>query len=246
MQQLIVALAVIALSACSGMDPDGGEARALLASTIAYHDPEGIWERSRHQLSVREQRENADGRETYLVIDNPTGRFQMLVSQDGNAMRATIDGSLCTASVNASTEFPQEVEDRYGLSCNGIAAWQRYYRFLFGLPMNLDEQGVRLSSEIGETVFEGTPVHVLTVTYNQQEGKDVWHLYIDRETNALIGCRFVYDVAQLEGEYIVFEGEVESNGVRLPRVRKWYNNEDGAYIGQDIIESYRYDDGLGG
>ena len=78
----------------------------------------------------------------------------------------------------------------------------------------------------------------LRVTYAPEVGQDVWYFYFDPESFALVGCRFFHDEAANDGEYIVFDGEVEGpHGLRLPRLRRWHMNRDGEYIAVDDVKS---------
>ncbi len=80
---------------------------------------------------------------------------------------------------------------------------------------------------------------MLSVSYDENVGSDVWRFYLDPETFRLVGYRFYHDEAKNDGEYITLEDEYELDDMRLPRVRKWYRNSDGVYVGTDVIQSHR-------
>ncbi|HEY7862744.1 MAG TPA: hypothetical protein VIE39_03740, partial [Thermoanaerobaculia bacterium] len=75
------------------------------------------------------------------------------------------------------------------------------------------------------------------VTYDGTVGTDRWFFYLDPETCALLGHRFFHDEAARDGEYTVLSGEIEGQGLRLPRVRKWYTNKDAEWIITHTVES---------
>ena len=50
--------------------------------------------------------------------------------------------------------------------------------------------------------------------------------------------RFHREDVTRDGEYIVYEREIESGGVRLPKARAWYMNVDDELLGTDTIVSF--------
>ena len=99
--------------------------------------------------------------------------------------------------------------------------------FLWGLPMKLTDPGTRLDPKVKETRFEGKAVYELRVTYDQSVGSDTWYFFFGRETCALVGHRFHHDESAGDGEYTVLTDEITGQGLRLPRIRRWYTNKDG-------------------
>jgi hypothetical protein len=191
-------------------------ASELLSMSIRYHDPEGRWREGAFQIEIAES--GPDGAEgtTTVVVDNGRGRFRMeRVDHDGS--RASISSERVLSEAEART--------------------RNYYLYLYGLPMKLRDPGTHLAPDAAETTFEGRPVHELQVTYDPEIGTDVWFFYLDRETHALVGYRFYHDPSARDGEYIVLSGEIEGAGLRLPRVRRWYRNQDGGFLGADTTRS---------
>lgn len=66
-------------------------------------------------------------------------------------------------------------------------------------------------------------------------GSDTWYFYLNRETPALVGYRFFHDEAKGDGEYILLDGEVADGGLRLPRQRAWYTNQERKHLGTDTL-----------
>jgi len=212
-------------------------AETVLQKSIAYHDPDGRWLKEAHLLTLRETRPDAEDRLTTLTLDYRTGGFAMRAERDGHVVEALWDGDTCTARLDGRTDIPDDLRERYRLSCEGIQWLHAYYGYMHSLPMNLRDPGTRLDPAAQTTTFEGREVLALRVTYDEAVGSDIWYFYVDLETYALVGCRFYHDEAKNDGEYIVFEEEVVQDGFRLPRVLKWYINEDGRFLGSDILDS---------
>ncbi len=216
--------------------PSAGE---VLARSIAYHDPAGVWFDSAHRIAVREQRPGAEDRETELVFDFPVSLFAMTSLRGGRTveMRHHASGS-CVGLLDGSPEMSEEDRKRYRLDCEGIVWVRDYQEYLYGLPMKLRDPGTLLGDEVVRTTFEGRDVFQLRVTYSADVGADVWYFYFDPSTYAMLGSRFYHDEAANDGEYLIYEGRVEAGGIVLPGVRKWYANADGAFLGEDRIEAF--------
>ena len=83
--------------------------------------------------------------------------------------------------------------------------------------------------------FEGQPAYRVRVTYGTDE--PLWEYFFDTKSYQLLGCRFSSGERK-DGELIVYEGEVEERGIRLPKKRSWYKHSDGELIGVDDITRY--------
>ena len=218
-------------------------AEDVLRKSIAYHDPDGKWLDLRHHMTLRETRPSGNDRFTTLILDNTTGGFSYRSAREGRLVEATLRDGACTATIDGSDVVPDSLVERYRLSCEGIAWWQAYYGYMHALPMNLTDSGTHLDPDVQTTTFMDREVYALRVTYDAEVGSDTWYFYIDPTTYALTGCRFYHDESANDGEYIVFEGEMEHNGIRLPKTLKWYINKDGEFLGADIMEAYETDEG---
>jgi len=210
--------------------------QTLLARSLAYHDPDGLWERSALQFELKTS--SADGRESAVRvgIDTSQGFFQLLMERRGDTVQVEGRGGSVTASVNGAATFPDEMREKHRLA-DGGGWWRDYYSYLLGLPMKLRDPGTLLDPEPKQTLFQGQAVLALRVTYEATVGTDTWYFYFEPTTARLVGCRFFHDEKKNDGEYIVFEEEVQAGRLRLPRQRKWYTNAESEFLGTDSIES---------
>ena len=229
-----ILLVTVVVTASAQTAPSAEE---VLQKSIAYHGMEG-WGTQHHRLTLKEIRPNGADRTTVIDIDNVQGRFAVRSEREGNLVEASVGGGACTATVNGSAEIPDDLVERYRLSCDGLRWWRDYYGYLYGLPVKLQDPGTRLAADVETTTFQGQEVLTLKVTYDADMGQDTWYFYVDPSTYALTGCRFYHDESKNDGEYIVFEGEVVHDGLRLPKTRRWYMNADDAYLGADVIEAF--------
>ena len=230
---VFILLAAIALPARGQPMPSAAEA---LQKSIAYHGM-AAWYGQHHRLTLKEIRPNGSDRSTVIDLE-VGGGFAVRSEREGRLVEARVKGEDCTATIDGSAAMPDDLKQRYRLSCDGLRWWHSYYGYLYGLPLKLTDPGTRLADAAETTTFQNRDVLALKVTYDAEVGADTWYFYLDPATYALVGCRFYHDESKNDGEYIVFEGEVVHEGLRLPKTRRWYTNADSTYLGADVIEAY--------
>jgi hypothetical protein len=171
-------------------------------------------------------------------VDLAAGQFRYWSSKGSDRIEIASDGETLSARLNGSSEISAEDLKTHRLAADNLPGWRDYFMYMFGLPMKLRDPGTRLDPEVTQAEFNGLQALVLHVTYSPEVGKDTWYFYLDPETYALVGCRFFHDEASNDGEYLVFEDEVEGpGGLRLPKLRHWYMNLDGEHIATDDVTS---------
>ncbi len=239
-RQTIVLLFLCGLIPAAGAQPAPA---TLLRQSIAYHDPDGVWAAHTHRFTLQEARPDGKTRTTRFVLDHPAGSFALYVERDGHVIEAHHRGTDCTATLDGVSDIPDDLREQYRLSCDGLAWWHAYYGYVHALPMNLTDPGTNLAPEVTRTTFAERPVYALRVTYDADVGSDTWYFYFDPETSALVGSRFYHDEAANDGEYLVFEGEVVHDGIRLPKTMRWYVNADGRFLGADTVVAYAHEGG---
>jgi hypothetical protein len=232
-------LALLLLWPVPSSAQENSAAADLLARSIAWHDPEGRWAIGAWRLTILEARPETPGeaQTAVLEIDNRGGRFAWRTRRDGADLGGELQGERCALRLNGSTDIPAAELEKHRLSCDRLRMVRNYYSYLWGLPMKLRDPGTRLDPEVREATFEGRPVRALKVTYDEGVGSDTWYFYLDRETPALVGYRFFHDEAKGDGEYILLDGETTGSGLRLPRQRAWYMNQDRKHLGTDTLTS---------
>lgn len=212
-------------------------AEQLLERSMAFHDPDDNWNKSRFTLVVDMQIPGRPVRSSEIVIDNEKGTFDLSVVQGGNLLQWSVDG-LDSAEMKVNFRAPNQAEaDSLSLTTDRARRWRNYYCYLYGLPMKLTDDGTNIEEGVMETTFMGKPVLALKATYDEQVGKDTWYFYFNPDTYAMVGYRFYHDEAQNDGEYIVLEGMSIHNGLRIPKDRSWYTNAENKLLGTDYLVS---------
>jgi hypothetical protein len=212
----------------------------LLSQAIAYHDPEGRFLTSSHRFFFRESRPEAEARQSITLIDVPGERFELVQSGEAEVAGVLAPGR-CEMTLDGRSELTAEEREKYPLSCERLVRTRNYYTFLWGLPMKLNDPGTRLG-EVEETIFQGQEVLGLRVSYSAEVGQDIWIVYFEPATSAMVGYRFYHDESKGDGEYIVLEGETEGDGLRLPKSRTWYTHQGDRLLGTDTLLAFEATD----
>ena len=232
-----VALA-FALAALVGLAPTGTPqtmaASEVLASSIAFHDPQGLWEDGSFRIELVQTRPIGGYTEVEVILDNSIGRFWMQRERLGRVTETTVTGDECWTKLNGSSEYSEQDAERFGLGCEAMQRTRNYYSYLYGLPMKLRDAGTIIAPEAQRAEFEGSDSWEVRVTYDPEVGTDTWYFYFSPDDYALIGYRFYHDEEANDGEYIILD-RIEEGEMRLPKVRSWFTQQDDRLLGTDKI-----------
>lgn len=237
------AAGLLALS-CSAPPPAPEEPkespRELVERSIAYHDPGGVWESAAVELRLVESRPDRPDRTTEIRMDAGSGRVSVArETGDGATRFETAGDTIVAREVDGETDLDEEAFAEHGLSEEGVLRLRNYYLYLWGLPMKLRDPGAVFSDETVPDTWEGQDALRVRVTYDPEVGGDTWYFYFDPADARLLGYRFHHDEEKNDGEYILLSGEVAGGGLRLPKKRSWYWNDDGGFLGDDEAVSLR-------
>lgn len=208
--------------------------RELIERSIAYHDPEGVWETAAVALRLVESRPERPPRTTEIRLDAGAGRVSVTRDSGDGAARFEIHGEeIVSRSVDGETALPEEAFAEAGLGAETVRRLRDYYLYLWGLPMKLRDPGAIFDPEPAPDTWEGQEALRVRVTYDPEVGGDTWYFFFDPETARLVGYRFHHDETKNDGEYILLGGEISGGGLRLPAKRSWYWNDSGDFLGED-------------
>lgn len=213
-------------------------AKELLSKSKNYHDPDGKMLTSTLTFDFIETRPGGKDRTTTVIADVNEETFRLLQNRDSVLIDSYYDKGDIIFKANGSEEIDQEVKDKFRLNNDRFLMMRNYYQYLWMLPIKLDDPGTIIHDEISMADFFGTKSLQMKVTYDPEVGKDIWYFYFDPNTYAMVGYRFYKNEAANDGEYILLKGEQESNGVRIPKTRKWYMHKDDKYLGADILDGF--------
>ncbi len=211
----------------------------LLAKSITYHDPDSAWESFRGSLSITMETPKNSNRYSEVALDLPANYFKLSVKKDDTVYELLLDKGDCQLSLNGSENITEENAKKYRLSCDRTITMKNYYTYLYGLPMKLKDPGTILIPEVATKTFKGKQYLVLKVQYDESVGSDTWYFYFDPKTYAMEVYQFFHNEAENDGEYILLNGIMEIQNMKIPQKRAWYTNKDSRLLGTDILTAYR-------
>ncbi len=239
-------LALVGLAAATWLLPATASAaeaptsaEQVLARSIHYHDPAGVWGQKSLALDLRSTRPDNPDRLERVTIATADQQFS-IVGGRGTQVERYLSGGHCRFKVEGSADYSEEQAKELRLDCDRLKMMRNYHTYLWGLPMKLRDPGTRIDPEAKETTFDGRHALALRVSYDEEVGQDLWYFYFDPETAALIGYRFYHDEAANDGEYITLAGESElwlagKLLLRIPQERTWYTHKEDKLLGTDIL-----------
>ncbi|MEO0726990.1 MAG: DUF6503 family protein [Bacteroidota bacterium] len=218
----------------------GMDGASLLAKSINYHDPNGVWETEGIDIKLYESRPGGGYRLTDLAFNSNQETFLLDQRRGRDHIVRELRPDGCAFKLNGQeADFSEEEIRRFRLSCEGNELYKNYYSYLWGLPMKLTDPGTIVDPKVHNVDFFGDELLEVKVTYSEEVGADIWYFYFDPITYALSGYRFYHDEADNDGEYILVEGEAQVGQLRLPAQRHWYTHGDRRYLGSDEIVGER-------
>ena len=206
----------------------------LLKRSISFHDPNGQWAAMRLELVLDQEMPDGSKRPSKVIIDNKKGEFELSFVKNNHLFRWKVGSGDATESYMDYRVITDSIaSDTLGMNPERALRWRNYYSYLYGLPMKLTDPGTKVDPKVQNTKFDGKDVLALKVTYDAKVGKDIWYFYFNPETFAMEGYRFYHDEAINDGEYILINGLEIQNGLRIPKDRAWYTNNESKWLGTD-------------
>lgn len=231
MQKVILFACLLLLSFCRSEPKTGSQ---LLQKTIAYHDPQDNWQQLKTRLYLSSTDTAGKENAFEVEIDNTTGYFCHISRQDGKEIVKGMADGKAFYLLDGKRKISEEDRKKYDLTPEAVKWVHGFYGYLYGLPMKLTDQGARVAEEITDQEIEGNMYRMLQVNYDVAVGKDNWFFYLDPKTYALRSYRFNHGSPE-SGEYILLEQEEAVQGMRIPKIRKWYLNKNNQYLGTDTL-----------
>lgn len=223
------------LLACynGGPQVSGGE---LLQKSIAHHDPGGRWANLALDIHIQEPRVGNYARWSRVHWSDSL-MFQMDREVDGHRLTYRCKDN------NNITLFNDNMLDhradtalikQYRLQSDRVDLYHDFYKTLIGLPMSLPDR-IKTFTEVKQTNYNGIDAHAIGVILNKPLFSDRWVLYVARDDHRYLGMEIIDNNNSNDGERLYFTEWYDHRGVKLARVRHWYDRASGDYSGTDII-----------
>ena len=211
-------------------------ATELLEKSIAFHDPSGNWSNFKGQLDFVVLRPNKPNGERTVYIDNKKEKFHFIASYTDGDLEYEVNKGQAKALWNGAEIIPNDIAKKYRVTKERPIMYRNYYTYLYGMPMKLKDPGTQIFQDVQVVDFYGNSYFKMKVTYAPEVGKDTWYFYFNTTTYALEAYQFFKDESKNDGEYILFEGLISINNIKMPKNRKWYYNRDEKYLATDILK----------
>lgn len=215
-------------------------ANQLIDATINYHDPQRQWQRFNDTLVVEMTTPKQAARKSTVVIDLKNDYFNLKAVRNNIETAYILDKNDCTLKLNGNARFTDADAKTHNLNCDRALFMKNYYTYLYGLPMKIKDPGTIIHNNVKRTTFKGKAYLKLQVSYTKAVGSDAWFFYFNPQTYAMEVYQFFRtndngDIIEDSGEYILLSGETTINGIKMPKVRKWFYNKDDTYLGTDTL-----------
>ncbi|MEP2278913.1 DUF6503 family protein [Maribacter sp.] len=207
----------------------------LLERAIAFHDPEDHWSTFEGKMLIEMENPKSSPRSTVVEMKLPSNYFKTTVTKDNYVIESELDNNDCTLKLNGSTSIFPKIKDSLNISCDRAKMMKNYYTYLYGLPMKLKDPGTIIEDKVIKKSFKGKSYLVLKATYEKEVGNDTWYFYFDPKTYAMEVYQFFHDESKNDGEYIFLSEMITVNGIKIPKVRKWYYNKGDVFLATDNL-----------
>lgn len=235
---IFVVTLMSALSSCSPPTGEGQQQATLsagevLQSSIKFHDPEGQWPGAALRFVIDEPRTENPERLSEVFLNNAREAFSINRRYENTLVTRGIMRDSCYSLVDSVLVSPGDTAliRLHRLECERTRGYRSFYRLLNGLPMSLHAPEVYLGPAVEADSINGKSAIRITARMGDPIISEEWFFYFNPENYQLLGYGYAAEGA---GEYLILDGLVEAGGMKLPRMRHWYNRGDNSYLGSDI------------
>jgi len=232
MQRFALLLCLFLLCYCNPQQKPGQE---LLEKTIDFHDPQDNWSKFKAHLYLSSTDTAGNENPFELEMDNATGYFAHITRKDGKEIVQGISGDKEFYLIDGKKEINEDDRTKYKLTREGVRGTQRFYGYLYGLPMKLRDKGAIISDTVSTETFNGKTYQTLKVTHEPGMGKEIWTFFFDPTTSAMEAYKFMFSPESDEGEYITLEETLTVSDIKIPKIRKWYFVKSNEFLGTDNL-----------
>lgn len=233
--RLIIFCAIGAVFLAYGCEqkPNG---KQILRHAIEKHDPQGKWNKTRLEVHIREPRKGNPHRYSQVTLDNHENTFELSRNRDDHVSTHLIDADgNSEIRLDGSADIDSALVSKYRLDARDNQLYKAYYEMMFGLPMSLDSSTVKEIHSTSKTMFRDEPCFLIELELKREMIASHWNLYISRADTMLEALELVHPTEPDRGERIVFHDIYNTDGIRIPRIRNWFDLRDNSYLGTDVI-----------
>lgn len=209
----------------------------IIQKSINYHDPDGLLKSGKLMLDLVETRPNGSDRKTTVEINDAKGYAKIISTADGNTREMQLKKGKSKFKLNGKRKISDADKEKHRFTADRLMFMKNYYRYLWLLPMTLEDNGTIIGSDYNIVDFFGKTCIEIKVTYDPKVGKDIWYVYFNPETYAMEGYRFYHDEKANDGEYILLSGSTSYKTLNVPAERQWFTHKEAKLLGTDKLVS---------
>ncbi len=203
-------------------------AEQLLSQSIAYHDPQGNWSKLKSSVDVNtELRMDSipELSQRHIHFNNLKGEFALNWDSKKIGLSGVINSDTCYVNPNKEISKEERNEIAANLGCERISMYKDYYHYLLGIPMKLMEDKAIITDSILQRTHDDIKYDVVKINYEPLDQMPSWYFYFDQKDHSLQLCKFTSAEDENEGgEYILYNGETLSNGIKFKKRHIWLYN----------------------
>ena len=212
------------------------DGKEILSKSILNHDPNSKWNELELSLHIQEPRTGNPSRYSILELSNQENSFELIRNRDSSLSKHIIDkDGISKVYFNGSEEIEQEIVERYRLKPERNKMYRDFYRMMYGLPMSLNEKAVKEYGEIENCIYNNQNCYKIPIELEEEMFSKNWIVYISKKEFEFKGMEIIFPEDNTKGEKLYFEGSISIDGIKIPRIRHWYELANGMYSGSDII-----------
>ncbi len=228
-------LSAILFVSCSNLATAQSAPLEIIQKSINYHDPSGLIKSGKIMLDLIESRPNGSDRKTIVELDDANGYAKIVSTSEGIKKEMQLKKGKPKFKLDGKRKISDTAKKKHRLSPDRLLFMKNYYRYLWLLPMTLEDNGTIIGPDYNIVDFFGKTCIEIKITYDPQVGNDIWYVYFNPETYAMEGYRFYHDEQANDGEYILLSGSTNYKTLNVPAERQWYTHKEAKHLGTDKL-----------
>ncbi len=216
---LQIIISVITLTSCGSQVIEKKlSSDEIISKSIDFHDPHQSWCTFHATMNFESSFSWNDSIPEHmeLTFDNKQQYFNYL-NHDRKVDLHYYPDSCSKASTNGD--------------CGGYSWTYGFYPYIWGLPMKLQDPGIKPEKEFRKMVFNNESVYEVQVNY---KAENFW-FYFNDDDFQLEAFKFIKNDTTGKGEIVVLKNLKEVNGIKFPQHRTWLHL-DSSLIGVNELK----------
>ena len=214
-------------------------ANELLDKVIQYYDPSNKWNTFKGELHLYTVLPSGILKSEDIYLDNASGIYQSFLYQNDSILMKRWDENGVTYTLNGVAQLSVVARKILNLQDQDIRFIKRRHHMEIGWPMNLKALGGTLNPVVKKMIFNNKPCLILESIGTAIGTQDQYPLlqqtifyYVNPDNFSLEGMDFSLGISEqnIGGTRVVFNEDVEINGLKIPRVKTYYNLKNKEYL----------------